>query len=293
MAVTTWTPKAVVDLLPKYLEKRAAAFPEARRQATAAEAGVPASILGILSNASRLGVDVITVERHRWRAPYTVKDPWTPAWEQFVAAGLAERADGGWRVTARGRGIVDRIARELRAFVETLPLPAVELRRATKTLVELASKIPPDSERAQAGRRGLPLPHEVRSDVVRLEVAIAELSLRRDDCHIAAWQRAGYTGPVLDVLTQVWQGKRDVDEVAKAVAAKQERADVDRRVEELVRRGDLTRSRDALAITPQGKERREEIEAETDRRYFADWPRGDALARVGDDLTALLEALAS
>lgn len=291
MAVTTWTPKAVVDLLPKYLEKRAAAFPEERRQATAAEAGVPLTLLGILANAPRLGVEVITLERHRWRAPYTTKDPWTPAWEQFVAAGLAERADGGWRITPRGRGIVERITRELRAFVETLALPALELRRTTKTLVELAAKIPPDSERAQAGRRGLALPHEVRSDPVRLEVAIAELWLRRDDCHVAAWQWAGYEGPALDVLTQVWQGKHGLEEVAAALAAKQERADVERRVEELVRRGDLTRQGDALALTPQGQKRRDEIEAQTDRRYFADWPKGEALARLGDDLRALLDAI--
>lgn len=292
MAVTTWTPKAIFDLLQKYLSKRLAGH-RPHAEAIAHEAGVGVATLSTALNAPRLGVDVFTVDRYRWRSPYATKDLWTLVWDELVGAGLAQRADGGWRLTTKGRETIERLMRELRSYLESMQLPPLELRRATKTLTELAAAIPAHSERAMAARRGLPLPAEVRSDIVRLDVAIGELSIQRDDCHIAAWQKAGYSGPELDVLSHVWEGTAVVDELAKALEGRQERADVERRVESLVRRGDLTRDGDRLALTPQGKKRREDLEADTDRRYFQGWPDGEGLARVGDDLMAILERLPS
>lgn len=292
MAVTTWTPKAIFDLLQKYLSKRLAGH-RPRAEAIAQEAGVGVATLSTALNAPRLGVDVFTVDRYRWRSPYATKDLWTPVWEELVGAGLAQGADGGWRLTTKGRETIERLMRALRSYLESLQLPPLELRRATKTLTELAAAIPAHSERAMAARRGLPLRGEVRSDIVRLDVAIGELSIQRDDCHIAAWQKAGYSGPELDVLSHVWEGKTVVDELAKALEGRQERAHVERHVEILVRRGDLSRDGDRLALTPQGKKRREDLEADTDRRYFQGWPDGEGLARVGDDLMAILERLPS
>jgi DNA-binding MarR family transcriptional regulator len=292
MAVTTLTPKAVFDLLQKYLSTRLAGH-RPRVEAIAQEAGVGTATLNTALNAPRLGVDVVTVDRYRWRSPYATKDLWTPVWEELVGAGLAQRADGGWRLTTKGRETIERLTREIRSYLESVQLPPLELRRATKTLTDLAAAIPADSERAMAARRGLPLRAEVRSDVVRLDVAIGELSIQRDDCHIAAWQKAGYSGPELDVLSHVWEGKATVDDLGKALEARQERADVERHVESLVRRGDLSREGHRLALTPQGKKRREGIETDTDRRYFQGWPDGEALTRLGDDVSAIVAGLPS
>ncbi len=290
MAVTAWTSKQVADLLQRYLAKRLTGY-RARAEAIAKGAGIVIGTLTVLSNAPRLGVDVVTIDRYRWRNPYTLKDAWTPAWHELAAAGLAARVGGGWHISQRGGTVVERLTRDLRAYLESRPIPTRELRGATKTLVELAAAIPPDSERARAARRGLVLGDEVRSDIVRLDVAIGQLGPRRDDCHIGAWQNAAYAGPALDVLSQVWEGRTTLDDVAKALAAKQERADVERSILALASRGDLARDGDALALTAQGKKQRDEIERETDRRYFAGWPVGEALARLGHDLAAVTSAL--
>ncbi len=176
MAVIAWTPKQVVDLLPKFGSKRLSGH-RRRAEEIATDAGVGAGPLTILSNAPRLGVDVVTIDRYRWRNPYSRKDPWTPQWEELVGAGLAARANGGWRVTPRGTTVIERTTRDVRAYLEALPLPPVELRRATKTLADLAAAMPPDRERATAARRGVMLRHEVRSDIVRLDLALGELWL--------------------------------------------------------------------------------------------------------------------
>ncbi len=289
--MATWTQKQVVDLLPKYLSKRLAGH-RPRAVTIASEAGVTPATLNLLYGAPRLGGDVITVARYRWRNPYGRKDPWSSAWDELTAAGLASRADGGWSITPRGTALVELLTREVRAHLESLSLPPLELRHATKTLVDLAAAIPATSERAQAGRRGLPLPDEVRSDVVRLEVAAGELWLQRDDCHIAAWTAAGYTGPELDVLSRVWEGKRSPGQLAEALADRQERGEVESALAALERRTDVRReSGDGILVTEHGRKRRDDIERATDRAYFAGWPTGDALARLGDDLTAVLAAI--
>ena len=291
MATATWTQKQVVDLLPKYLGKRLAGH-RPRAEAMAGEVDIAVTALTHLINAPRIAVDgVVTIDRQRWRAPYATKDLWTATWEQLVEHGLAERSGAGWRITAAGAGLGERLTRDIRAHLESLRLAPVELRRATAALTGLAAKIPSDSGRAIGTRRGMLLRDEIRSDIVRLDVAIMELWNRRDDCHIAAWQRAGYAGPALDVLSQVWEGKTTLDDVAWALEAKQERADVERNVDEVAFRGDIARDGATLALTAQGKKRRDEIEQETDRRYFAGWPTGADLSRLGDDLTALIDAL--
>lgn len=291
MAVTTWTQPAVLDLLQKFQTRRLIGYrPRAEELANEAHISLTA-LLGTLQGSFRLGAEIVTVERYRWRNPYTTKDPWTRPWDELVAAGLGERAGEGWRVTPLGRGLAERLTREIRAYLESLRVPPVDLRRATKALTDLADAMPAWAERAQAVRRGILLRDRVRSDIVRLDVAVHEIWVVRDDAHIAAWQYAGYSGPILDALSQVWEGKATVADAATALEAKQERADVERCLEELVRRGDLARDGDDLALTPQGRRRRDDIEADTDRRYFVGWPTGEALARLGDDLSAILAAL--
>lgn len=290
MAVSTWTPKAVVDLFPKYLTKRAEKYiPEAERFAE--ELGVSRLAMANLSSATVFAAGgVVTAERFRWAFPYRTRDTWTPRLEECARVGFAERVEGGWRVTAAGHEAVERYRQKLRAYLRGLALPREPVARVLPSLAAITSRIPPAAERAALVRK-LP-PAQRGDDHVRLDLLIQELSNFRDDCHIGAWQDAGYDGPTLDALTQVWEGKTTLDDVAKALEAKQERADVERNVEALVSGGELTRDGDQLRLTPEGKERRDAVEAETDRRYFFGWPlEALALAPLGDDLTAVMDAL--
>jgi hypothetical protein len=289
MAVTTWTQKQVVDMFPELLTRSPRGFaPDAalERQLGPGWRTLPPA------NALLLAHDgPVTIARHRWRSPYATKDLWTENWERAVAAGLAERADDGWRLSARGREVSRRLTKAHREYLAGLDLPREPLRRAVPILEDLAERIPADAERGLLPRR-LPLsPEESRSDILRLRYAIQQLWGFRDDCHIAAWDAAGYEGPALDVLSQVWDGKTGVDEVAKALESKQEPGDLERNVDELLRRGDLVREGDSLRLTPPARAARDAIERETDRRYFIGWPDGRALAQLGDDLRAVVDAL--
>ena len=290
MVVQTWTQQQVVELFPKFLTKLSGTFGDRFETVAQAQAGVPAATIAILRDGMSLAENgVVTRERFRWRSPYATKDNVTPQWQRAVEAGLAEPAGGGWRVTAEGREAHERAIREFRSFLGTLSLPAEPLGRVLRALEGLAADIPSGSPRVEAARR-VPPPAPA-SDIVRLQYAVRQLWARRDDCHTGAWQDAGYAGPELDALTQVWSGKGSVDDVAKALESKQERADVERSIDALVRRGDVERDGAVVRCTPQGRASREAIEADTDRRYFVGWPEGDDLARIGEDLTAVMEAL--
>lgn len=82
-----------------------------------------------------------------------------------------------------------------------------------------------------------------------------------------------------------------LDEIASELEGRQTRSDIESQVEMLVESGDVEHSGELLALTEQGKDRRDRVEHDTDAGYFREWPRGDDLRRMGDDLTALIAAL--
>lgn len=299
MAVVTFTRRQVVaDLFPEFLTKRSQGV-LAVAEAYAREVGVSRLALVHLSMGWQLrDGDAVRRDRFSWRSPYSTRqdDAVNGHFRDLVAAGLAETADAGWRITERGSNAVTEVRRRVRARLREYDPPREATERAASALRHVADRIPPDAERALTVKR---LPHtdagETPSALVDLDRAVTELWSFRDDCHIASWQAAGYEGPALDVLTQAWAaqgGKRTVDEIAAAIGAKQDRADVERNIDALVARGDLTRDGDSVRITEQGRRSRDAIEAETDRRTFAIWDLDDAAtARLGDDLRAVIDAL--
>jgi hypothetical protein len=304
VAVTTFTRRQIVDMLPEFLAKRAAPFMPLG-EAYAKELGLPRPALAGLSNALffRDG-DVVRRETYIWRSPYASKraDIENQRWPDLLSAGLAEVVDGGWRLTPRAVEIGQEVGRRVRAQLRSFALPADAVRRAADALERLAARIPRDAERAARARRLRPPAEEPKADITRLNAVVYELWSFRDDCHVAAWQAAGYDGPAFDALSYVWSsppdvswtkigGHRTIDALAKALEAKQDRADVERNVDTLVRKGDLERDGEAVRLTAKGKRSRDAIEEDTDRRYFKIWDLDDAAtARVGEDLRAVIDA---
>lgn len=306
MAVTAFTKRQVVaDLFPEFLTRRSQPFAPLA-DAYAKEVGLTRlAVVNLTGSMALWDSDLLTRARSRWRSPYVTEEgPRENAWREVVQAGLAEDVGEGWRIMPRGREVAEGYQRRFRAYLSGLMLPTDATERAATELAGLAARVPPSAERTRLVRE-LPMPpaSEPPSAAIRLNRAVNELWSFRDDCHIAAWEAAGYNGPTLDVLTQVWsaptdliwatQGdKRTVDEIAKAIGAKQERLDVERNVDELVRRCDLARDGDAVRIMPQGQRSRDAIEEDTDRRYFAIWDLDDAAtSRLGDDLRTVIDAL--
>lgn len=282
---------ALHDVMEAYIERRRRAFlPKARE--IAAEAGISdAELLFLMHLRQVADGDTLRVARLRRRAVYSTKEGWRTRLEALERVGLVERSGEDWRLTQSGSGLVARAWSATREQQRALPLPQEPLHRVVAALEEAVRDAPArDTDRLSSVRRMAP-PDERTHDAVRAEQAMFELAVTHDDGHIAAWESAGYSGTALDVLTQVWYGHDTVAKLRAALATKQEEADTDRHIAELVHRGDLERDGDAVRLTAQGRAMRERIEAETHRLGFARWPRGEALERLFADIEALVATL--
>jgi hypothetical protein len=291
-------------MLPEFLTKRLASFGP-QRKAAAAEFGVSDDALGVLNGALAVrDGDVVKRSTYVFRSPYAVQRTLVEtSWQELAAAGLADTMEGGWRLRPRGLEIAEELGRRLRTYVRGLPLPTEPTRRAASEVWRLAERVPQDAPRTELVRRLTPPPGEPASDAITLSRGAQILWGYRDDCHIPAWQAAGYEGPVFDVLSYVWSsppdvtftkigGNRTFEDLAKALSARQPRADLERNVDALIRRGDVARDGDAVRLTTQGQHARDAIEDETDRRYFAIWDLEDAAtARLGHDLRTVIDSL--
>jgi hypothetical protein len=303
VSVTTYTRRQVVDMLPEYLTKRSAGFgPD--REALMKEAGVSTDVLGILTTSFILVEgDVVRFDRYAWRSPYVIKRPSVVSgWAKVVDAGLAEPIDGGWRLRPAALDLAEKVQRRLRDHMRSLPLPTDAVKRSADALEPTADRIPAGARRAALVKKLRPKEDEPKADILRLNQCAAELWYFRDDCHIGAWQAAGYRGPAFDVFSHLWSSPADMsftklpgatslDQLAKAMEQRQDRADVESAVQGLVDNGSVARDGDSVRLTPKGLKTRDEIEDETDRRFFAIWDLDDAAtARLGEDLRAVIDA---
>lgn len=303
MAVATYTRRQIVDMLPEFLTKRSATL-SPLAEAFAKDAGLSRDVLGGLAGAAffREG-DIVRRERYVWRSPYAIKRGIDQGWAGAVAAGLAERIEGGWRLSPRAMEIMEGWHRRVRDHMRSFALSGDATKRAADAAEAVAAKIPSSAERSALTRRLAPKPGEPPSDLMRLSVAVYALWYFRDDCHISAWESNGYEGPVFDVLSYMWPGRPDMqwtklpgatslDALAEALKDRQDRADVDRAIETLVKRGDVQRDGDSVRLTTNGQAARDAVEDETDRRFFAVWHLDDAAtARLGEDLRAVIDGL--
>lgn len=226
--------------------------------------------------------------------PYaTTFDQWDAAAASARGAGLADEVGGRWRITPKGRELFANVRREADAYLATLePIPARDIARLAAQLSRAlaaieASDLPLDHLRRNARLRGDPT-----IPMVALENALFGLWHARDDSHMASWREAGFAGPTFDVLTRVWRSEAaNEDELVRKMTGQ--------RPDEV--RGALARLRDegylepaGLAATERGARVRQQVEDQTDRRFFEPWP--DDLATqapwLRDRLRAINAALA-
>lgn len=226
--------------------------------------------------------------------PYpTAFDQWDAAAASARGAGLADEVGGRWRITPKGRELFNKVRREADAYLATLePIPAKEIVRLAAQLARALAAIESS---------GLPFDHmsrnaRLRGDgtipMVALENTLFGLWHARDDSHMASWRDAGFDGPTFDVLTRVWRSEAaDEDELSKKMPG-QTQPDVRRALSRL--RADGYVLGEALATTERGADVRQQIEDETDRRFFGPWPDDLAAAapRLRDQLRLINAALA-
>lgn len=226
--------------------------------------------------------------------PYpTVFDANLAAAAAARGAGLVEEVGGRWRATQKGRELAARVRKEADAYLTTLaPIPASDTTRLASLLARALSAI----EASDVPKDHMPRTRRFRGDanipMVALENAVFGLWQARDDCHMSSWREAGFDGPTFDVLTRVWRNEADSEDALATKLPFQRPDDIRHAVERL--RGDGLVERDTLAVTARGRDARQRIEDETDRRFFGPWP--DEVGREApwmiDRLTALNAALA-
>ncbi|HEY0607165.1 MAG TPA: hypothetical protein VGD58_29870 [Herpetosiphonaceae bacterium] len=235
--------------------------------------------------------------RARLFNPYSTIFQWLDLLPQLVAEGYVHHEEGVYTVTASGRALIEELERQAQAYLATLtPIPETDLTRLADLLSELAARswaspepgVKPHQARAQrvALTSDAPLP--------RLDLAIYALWTARDDAHMAAWQGAGFEGPALDLLTRLWSGEAaTLPDLIARIGQAQHPRDVEHGVTDLEAHGYLQRDDDALTLTAQGREIRNQIEAETDRVYFATWQQltPDDLIWLHETLQAVIDRL--
>jgi len=226
--------------------------------------------------------------------PYsTVFDTTLAAASAARGAGLVDEVGGKWRLTQKGRQLLERFRSEADAYFATLePIARSELARLGSLLGEALAAIE---------RSDLPKDHMLRtpryrgqgtSAMTALDNAVFGLWQARDDCHMASWRAAGFNGPAFDVLTRVWRNEARTEDELGTKLTGQRPADIASALSALRRDGLVKPT--MLATTERGAEVRQQIEDETDRRFFAPWPASVArdATWIRDRLAAVNEALA-
>jgi hypothetical protein len=225
-------------------------------------------------------------------------NPYATQWDQQQAAastareaGLVDEKGGRWDLTAKGRELMSRVRREADAYLAGLSSPL-----STDDLARLASLLGRafDATVASLDRRWhshIPRAKRMAGDgthpMVALENAVYGLWQARDDCHMAAWRRAGLDGPTLDTLTRIWRHEAAGEEDLAAKLTSQRPSDVREQLVRL-RRDGLVAASGELRTTDKGAQARQEIEDETDRLFFEGWPDD-----VGAAATWIREKLAA
>jgi len=244
--------------------------------------------------------ETTTPARLQVRMPYMAADLYLT---RLIAAAekgyLAEVAPGEYRLTDTGRVEAHRFVEELRAaMVEADPLPEADSERLINLLDRLVQACldtppPPDTWSIILSHKLMP---EASPPLPYIEQAISCLAAYRDDAHLAAWQPSSLSATALETLTFLWRGEADsLDALCERLAHRghQRRVYV-QALAELRERRFIEGPDSAPRATEAGRDFRGQVEADTDRYFFA--PRAclddaekaglaDLLTRLRDGLT--------
>ena len=186
--------------------------------------------------------------------------------------------EGGYSSTEIGINVALKIWRQAGESLANLkPMPEENLQHLynyLERLVEASLAIPqPPSHfylsHKRENYRRLGTIHPLENFVV----LFGELAAYRDDMHIGAWQAHQIEGHAWDMFDKIYSGESlTID----GLYAKLKRRGLSQEIyiqdlQELIERGWVSERANEYQITPAGKKVREDVEAQTERLFFAPW----------------------
>ncbi|HKW79063.1 MAG TPA: hypothetical protein VJQ09_08165 [Candidatus Limnocylindria bacterium] len=262
-------PVDLVPLIPDFLARRRMKFTYPLRVMEE---------LGIDRPAFAFVIGGVTLQPEEGARFVDIYNPYATVFEQWHAsaaaargAGLVDEVGGKWRATPKGRDLAKRVRKEADAYLATLePVPAKEAAKLASLLGRALAAV----EASDVPKDHIPRSARFKGDgtiaMVALENAVYGLWQARDDCHMSSWRAAGFDGPTFDVLTRVWRREATTEADLPKRLTQQRPEDVKRALNKLRRDGLV--APDALAASDRGAKMRQEVEDETDRKFFAPWP---------------------
>ena len=191
---------------------------------------------------------------------------------------LASDGQGWYRATESGMTIATRLFHAANEGIAPLhPMPEETVERLVDFLTRLSDAAfgtpEPPSHFILTRKREL---YRRMGMVASLEGFIAHCLLlegHRDDCYTATWSAHGVEGHAWEMLDVLSRGKALTfvnlhNKLSRRGVTEEVHAGD---VKELIRRGWVVENAGVYQITPAGKQVRVEVEAETERLFFASW----------------------
>jgi hypothetical protein len=208
--------------------------------------------------------------------PYATRFPIFASLPLLANQGYLEQQDDAYSVTESGRSLCDQVELAARSYISTLHIPPpVDLPALAIMLMERVHRSWQAAEpliKTHQARTQRRLSIETAPAVVQAEWGILGLWEARDDAHMAAWQAHQFSGPVFDILTHIWNKEaQTLPRLLATLAEAQEPEDIRQGLLELTKWGYVVSVDTHFELSSQGQKIRDDIEAETDRIFFASW----------------------
>lgn len=247
-----------------------------------------------------------TVAKFTERGPYANPAIHKERLDAVVDKGwMVRSADGDYTITAEGNRLFDAVSAEFDTALRAItPLDAGDIDRIIALLgkvVEAAVNAPEPAHKPYITYNRSSDPGPDGPPMLRILQYSADLNSFRDDCHVAAWKAQTSSGHGFEMLSLIWAGEATT--IEKVLELRPGRGydadDYKAAMRDFIAAGWITVDGDTYTLTEAGKAMREDVEALTDRCYFAPWSAlsdteldelGALLAKLRDALKALNEA---
>ena len=225
------------------------------------------------------GEESITTEKYMHLFPYGLAQTNEGRFASAAQQGYLTINDKGeYRLSNSGSEITQKILHAVDVSVDHLdPMPMERLQKLVDTLIQLVDESfampePPAKWLISHKRRNL-RPTEGSCLLRYVIYYYDQIAAYRDDMYVATWQAhgvEGHTWEVLDALSQ--SDALTFDELHNKLSRRGVTEEVHAGdVRELVGRGWAEESSGVVKATEAGKQVRAEVEAETERLFFAPW----------------------